>query len=250
MKHRWKALVLAGILILLTSAAFSGCTDDPWPYERQRVYFVVTDSAGNEFNTKEDGGNVVEWEYERRDEPDLRINASAKFWDTDRYVVEEPDWGGISGGIVDISTPGVYEMHAEYTYDYAGSVIVIATVKENRPLPDIQMDGGEDCIESIPNKRFVYKYDGKEHFPSILVSYNGETLRYFSSDDPGSGSAYLFTFEYYNGTEFIPFDETEKRICLDIGLYRCVFSYSRDELPVEYKNTFRDIRCQILIEIV
>lgn len=118
-------------------------------------------------------------------------------------------------------------------------------VNEARPMPDIVFNGGSDCVES-DGEKFTYRYDGKRHFPSAKISYQGEELLSYNSF---TIQGLLGDVQIYNGTEFVNFGD-EIVHCQDIGLYKLSFYVPREVLSKEYKNMFRDIQKNIYIEII
>ena len=119
-------------------------------------------------------------------------------------------------------------------------------VNEARPMPDIVFNGGSDCIES-DGEKFTYRYDGKRHFPSAKISYQGEELLSIFASDM---KYYVFDVQIWDGEKFIDKPENSTISAQEVGIYKFHFYVGREQLPDGYEHTFREVGKDLIIEII
>ena len=117
------------------------------------------------------------------------------------------------------------------------------TVKEGRPVPEIEILPYDKCIEYELNKRYVYKYDGEFHLPKKYNAYDPEfedrdhpELRFLIMTSDVIGSA-------VNGTVVKGVENCEKFV--DVGIYKFVL-YVYNPLDRFAPAQIRDV----IVEIV
>lgn len=250
--------ILAFCLLVFSA----GCSKKEEKRLSELVYLKITDSKGNEYTIDGCGGSItLEFDqengtldpaycelafdadlyyYDEADQPD-------KWWGNTMVLDVQPDF---RFDPVNLAVPGEYRVEQWYSlvHEVGSTFGINVKVNEVRPMPDIQFEGGADCIEFIENERYVYKYDGERHYPAIRLSYEGEEILYVPFEDAHYEYSYA---KVYNGTEFVeaPYP-TGAPWAEGVGIYKFTVVISRSDLPEEYRYTFRDIRKDIIIEII
>ena len=115
-------------------------------------------------------------------------------------------------------------------------------VWDEKPKYVVEYDVGSNNISSNNNK-FVYKYDGGLHLPSLKLSYNNKEICTVTSLKLYN----ISEIKKFNGTEFVARESGS--LASDVGLYQYTFVLE-EILPDEYKDFFSLIMTTITIEIV
>ena len=121
------------------------------------------------------------------------------------------------------------------------------TVKEGRPVPEIEILPDDKCIEYELNKRYVYKYDGKFHLPERFTVYDCTHMSEDGSVDRfpiGSYLTYKFAYEMK-----IVEGSTDNSAFIDVGIYKFSLYVTSERLNKEDKYAPAQIR-DVIVEIV
>lgn len=250
--------ILAFCLLVFSA----GCSKKEEKRLSELVYLKITDSKGNEYTIDGCGGSItLEFDQENGTLDPAYCELA---FDADLYYYDEADqpdkWWGNTMVLdvqpdsrfdpVNLAVPGEYRVEQWYSLvHHVGSTFGInVKVNEVRPMPDIQFEGGADCIEFVENERYVYKYDGEEHYPAIKLSYKGEEVVYLRYEHERN-HVYFDDLMMNEDGEFVEIPEGVI-VAKDIGIYQVTMKIYKSRLPEEYKYTFRDIRKDIIIEII
>ena len=147
------------------------------------------------------------------------------------------------------SKPGVYDL--KQSYKEYGEYSIKLTVKENRKKLDVVFEPGEDCIDFIENKIYVYKDDDKEHYPALRYICEGEEV--FRVDDPEEIYGEFSSVDVLYMMEFGPSpDPTKVAMASYPGTFKCVMNseYPNSDFLKENENVYQPIDLSIIIQII
>lgn len=187
------------------------------------------------------------------------ILATARYDDTNEIVPNKYMTESFSG--YESDEPGLYILTQEYK-GYLGDEAnggyalfsIHLEILENRSLPEMEFDGGEECIrvegEDVrEGLKFVYKYDGESHFPSVRLMHEGKEVVKYTDSGLDHINYNLYNPRIYDGEKFVKLEYVGEWTT-EVGLYLFDFIVSRSDLPDEYEDTFCDINIPLYIEIV
>ena len=235
-------------VMALSSLAFTGCQEEQ--EEIKDFYIVVTDNIGNTYSFKEEQEIYVQYEMQNTT---LLFKQQAYYYDDTKAKGLYADG---TFGVLDIRELGTYELDSYYTHPqtrkfvYFRMVVKVIQGPDNRPTPDVVLEAGEDCLEYTLNERYVYKYDGKEHFPKLNVSYQGneipvELIYYYLEDvKKFKGDMFVSLEEYSNK---IPY-----KVVYPIGIYQFTLNLeSWDSGLFGGKfSTYKNVELTFIVEII
>ncbi|MDE6029264.1 MAG: hypothetical protein K2F90_02955 [Clostridiales bacterium] len=188
------AVIMAVVAVLAFAFTFVGCgsdraNEDKTPSVSKRArgkYAIFDDGAGNTYRVSCILGNparTVYYEYEQG--KTYRFSYTIYYSDNDEFTGEGGNWIEAPGEfniasrlVVPAYIPGEYSImiYTKLSNGSQESANLNVVVKEKpRLTPEVSFDP-KDAIDFIPNERYVYKYDGNRHYPSALLSYNGNNI--------------------------------------------------------------------------
>ena len=156
--------IMAVIGIMLCMIPMAACQDES-PRELNGTYIILYDGIGNEYGLYEGRENVFEYEYKTG----TYYNFSYTVFNRAGEEIELSQklssmWSDDSG------------KHRMTVY-YGSNIIPVCVIIKEKPrlTPEVSFDP-MGTVDYIENERYVYEYDGEEHYPHIKLSYDGEEL--------------------------------------------------------------------------
>lgn len=164
---RFISKIIAIIGIMLCMIPLAACQKETAPGIRD-MYVVMYDNVGNEYEMYE---TYSKCEYKA--EYDYKPNFVYLFSCTTFY--RDNDEKFMSRNLLKIRGDDVGE-HIVSMWNLSREYILHVVIKEKSGLmPEVRFDP-MGAVEYIENERYVYEYDGEEHYPHIKLSYNGKDL--------------------------------------------------------------------------
>ena len=162
-----KVMTVIGIMLCMIPMA--ACQKETAPGIRD-MYVVMYDGIGNEYKMyAKDTSRYHEWvaEYEYNPNIVYRFSCATFYKDNDEKILSQ-DMATIRGDDVGEHVLRTANLSREYR-------LRVVIKEKPRLTPEVSFDpmGAVDYTE---NERYVYEYDGEEHYPHIKLSYNGEDL--------------------------------------------------------------------------
>ena len=160
-----KVMTVIGIMLCMIPMA--ACQKETAPGIRD-MYVVMYDGIGNEYKmygTSSKNEYIAEYEYN----PNIvyRFSCATFYRDNDEKFISR-HLMTIQGDDVGEHIVSMINLSREYRLH-----VVIKDMP--RLTPEVRFDP-MGAVEYIENERYVYEYDGEEHYPHIKLSYNGEDL--------------------------------------------------------------------------
>ena len=221
-----KVMTVIGIMLCMIPMA--ACQKETAPGIRD-MYVVMYDGIGNEYKMyAKDTSRYHEWvaEYEYNPNIVYRFSCATFYRDNDEKFISR-HLMTIQGDDVGEHIVSMINLSREYRLH-----VVIKDMP--RLTPEVRFDP-MGAVEYIENERYVYEYDGEEHYPHIKLSYNGEDLPLKNSGVLGWKNC-----ETPHGSRGV-----------EVGEYVMVYSVVDENYVHEYnKNKYESVGAEISIVII
>lgn len=218
-----KMMAVMGIMLCMIPMA--ACQKETAPGIRD-MYVVMYDGIGNEYKmygTSSKNEYIAEYEYN----PNIvyRFSCATFYRDNDEKFISR-HLTTIQGDDVGEHIVSMINLSREYRLH-----VVIKDMP--RLTPEVSFDP-MGAVEYIENERYVYEYDGEEHYPHIKLSYNGEEIQIHES-----------------GLETIKGEEGGENEAINIGIYT-VYYHVGDARMLDESDVgkYEAVSRQITVEII